>query len=103
MNKITVSENYRKTNENNLDYSKARDLKNSWHLGKYNFLTEKCPSLGIKDVEPSTLYIIGQICDPPPKYARTLGFGRTSDGVVMLTLVDVPLSRDQIETLRKQE
>lgn len=75
-----------------------RSYKNTWKLGKYSFVAQNCILPGLSEVELNTLYVNGQNCEMPT-WARTVGEAKTSDGVVMLTFVDVPLTREKLEEL----
>lgn len=84
---------------NHPDFKSKRDYQNSWELGKYYFSSKTCILSGASEAKTNTLYITGKDC-PIPAWARVLGEARTSDNVVFLTFLDVPLNQDQIKQLQ---
>lgn len=97
------SNNYREQFQNDSEYLKNRNLKNTWSLDKFTFSQNQCVFPGLKEIKLNTLYINGQICSKPPGWARIVGEAKTSDGVVMLTFADVPLSESKLQELIRQQ
>lgn len=83
------SPTFRNSHNNVNEYLTNRNLKNSWNLGKYSFSTLECPLKTKIDADINTLYVNGQNC-PIPVWSRIINEIKTSDGVVKLTLLDVP-------------
>lgn len=80
------------------DFTINRDYKDTWQIDKYFFMRDSC--ILQRDMEVETLYILGQNC-PLPEWARIIGESKTSDGVTMLTFVDIPFTEQKLDELIK--
>ena len=92
------SKRYRDSIINNPYFKENRSYKSTWQVGKYSFIERNCILPDLNSVEVRTLYVNGQDCQTPG-WARTLEEAKTSDGVVMLTFIDVPLTREKLDEL----